>query len=245
MLQHTGACHGSLFRHMSYNKNGNAIALCQLEENPRGLPYLGNASRRCGNLLLVHGLDGVYNHDFRLLPGNRLFYVPQVGFTQKLQGITEIPDSLRPHFNLLQGLLPGNIKYLFLLFGQEPAHLQQQGGFPDSRISSHKHKGSGDNSAAQHPVQLSDSRQDTLFFFHGYFRKRTVLPCAPRQCSWKRPSSPAPPQSCSRYGSPGTAPSIWTTHSHIPDNKTQFLILLSPYLKKGRKTAPALLIFHC
>ena len=125
---------------MAYDKDGNTAAFCQTQENARGLPHLGNASRRSRNLLTVHGLNGINNHNFRLQMQYIFLHISQIRLTQKQKGILERADALGTHLDLPQGFLSRHIEHLFPAFRQQPAHLEKEGGLPNARISAYQNQ---------------------------------------------------------------------------------------------------------
>ena len=137
MLQYPGAGHRSLFRHMPYNENRHVQPLGQLQENICGFPYLRHASRRGRHLLTVHSLYGVYHHRVRLHTAYRLLHKIQICFTQQQEIIVDFPDPVSPYLDLLQRLLSRNIQHFPCRIRQLPAYLQEQRGFPDTRIPAH------------------------------------------------------------------------------------------------------------
>ena len=137
MLQNPRACHISLFRHMTNDKNGHTHPLCDLHQDIRRFPYLWDTSRRRADILMKHRLNRVDHNHIRLLPFDHLMDHFQIRLTQKLHLLIKFPDPVRPQLNLPQRLLSGNIKNRNLFLCQIPAHLQQQRRFTNSGIPAH------------------------------------------------------------------------------------------------------------
>ena len=161
MLQHSGACHHAFLRHMSDNEYRDSLLLSQPHENPGSLAYLGDTSGCGSHLLAVHGLNGIDNNNPRLFPSDHPGDQIQIRLAQQRQPFRKASHTLRPHLDLLQGFLAGDIQHISAP-GQLLAHLQQQCGLADSRISAHQYQGAGDDSAAQHTIKLRESRTHSL-----------------------------------------------------------------------------------
>ena len=82
MFQNSRPRHGSLFGHMSYDKNRSAKALCKLQKNIRCLPDLGNAAGSGRNGVLVHRLDRIDDRNIRHQMPDILFDGIQIGLTE-------------------------------------------------------------------------------------------------------------------------------------------------------------------
>ena len=139
---------------MTHDKNRDSKNLRQLHEDPCRLTDLRNAARRRVNGLTVHRLDRIDDYDLRFAPLQDFPDVTKICLAEDQKVISCFSDPVCPDLDLLGGFLSGNIKYFSPFVCQRFAHLQKQGGFPDSRITAYQHQRAGDNTAAQDPVQL-------------------------------------------------------------------------------------------
>ena len=101
MLQDPGTGYHALLGHMTHDENGDSQPFGGLHQQIGGFPYLADASGGGGNILPVHGLDGINDHHVRLFVFNGPPDQIQVGLTeeQKLPG--DRPDPVGPHLDLL------------------------------------------------------------------------------------------------------------------------------------------------
>ena len=102
MFQHTGAGHGPLFGHMAHNEKGDPHFLGKSKEHSGCLSDLGDTAGRGRHLIAVHGLDGINDNCLRLFPEQNIGDGPQIGLTQKAQGIRRIADPRCAEFDLPQ-----------------------------------------------------------------------------------------------------------------------------------------------
>ena len=93
----------------------------------------------------------------------------QAGFRQQQKVIRDLrifvsgfDEAGSPHFDLTLRLLPGNIKQLMILSNVH-SHLQQEGGFPDTGITTDQDHGTGNDPTAQHLRKLRNAGFDAGF----------------------------------------------------------------------------------
>jgi hypothetical protein len=67
------------------------------------------------------------------------------------------PQSHCPQLHLLPRFFGADVEGAVLL-GQAVGDLEQQGGFANARIAANQHQGTGDNAAAQNPIEFQIAR---------------------------------------------------------------------------------------
>ena len=107
----------------------------------------------------MHHLDGVDDHDLRLLLLGNDADLLHAGFRQHAQLVGGQAQPAGSHRHLLQGLLPGHIQGLHPL--RQTAHgLQQQGRFARPRVAADEDGRARHHTAAEHPIQLLEARAE-------------------------------------------------------------------------------------
>ena len=81
----------------------------------------------------------------------------EVGFRRKIQRVVQRAGAFGPHAHLPGGFLGGHIEGDPVEFRPPAGDLQKQRGFPHPGFARQQHDGSGNNAAAQHPVELPDA----------------------------------------------------------------------------------------
>ncbi|MNC16110.1 hypothetical protein D3C75_639560 [compost metagenome] len=107
----------------------------------------------------MHHLDGVDDHDLRLLLLGNDADLLHAGFRQHAQLVGGQAQPAGPHRHLLQRLLPGHIQGLHPLC-QTTHGLQQQGRFASPRVATNEDRRARHHTTAEHPVQLLEARTE-------------------------------------------------------------------------------------
>ena len=81
----------------------------------------------------------------------------EVGFRRKIQRVVQRAGALGPHAHLPGGFLGGHIEGDPVEFRPPAGNFQKQRGFTHPGFARQQHNGSGNNAAAQHPVELPNA----------------------------------------------------------------------------------------
>ena len=82
------------------------------------------------------------------------------GFSSQLHGCLGKAETGRPHADLINGLLTGNIDHAVSMVGEGGGGLNEQGGFSDARIATKQQHRAFDEAAASDAIQLANTRFD-------------------------------------------------------------------------------------
>ena len=206
MLQDPGSRHGTLLGHVADNKESDPGLLGQAQQDSCGLPDLGNTARRRLDAGIIHGLDGVNDHQIRLFPGQDLCDGIQFGLAQETGIVPEGADPVGPQFDLMQGFLTGDIEDPVPGGRYIGRRLQQQGGFADAGVAADQDQGAFDDSPAQDPVQFPEPGGETDFpaFLHCGEAYRHPFLTDPGRPAW-RTAGPGHFDRFLHHGVPGPA----------------------------------------
>ena len=122
----------------------------------------------------MHHLDGVDDHDLRLLLLSYDANLLDTGLGQHAQLVGRQPQPAGTHRHLLQRLFPSHIEGLHPL--SQTAHgLQQQGRLARPRIAANQNGRTWHNAATEHPIQLLETGGKTGDLCGGDLRQRLNL----------------------------------------------------------------------
>ncbi len=139
VLQYLGAGQSAILGHVAHHEDGDMILFGIAGQQGGGFPHLRHGTRRRLHIRHMHHLDGVDDHDLRLLLLSNQADLLDRGLRQHAQLVGRQSEARGPHRHLLQRLLAGDIEGLHPL--RQTAHgLQQQGrlarpGLPPIRIA--------------------------------------------------------------------------------------------------------------
>jgi hypothetical protein len=126
--------------------------------NPEGSDCL---SPRRHHLLAEHRLDRIHRQQSRL----HLAGLNDNGLDAVLGGDVDLfvldPEMTRPHPDLLHRFLAGDVQHLKPLDRQRGEQLQNERRLADAGIAADEYKGARHDTAAQHPVHLSNIGHQT------------------------------------------------------------------------------------
>jgi len=102
VLQHLGARQGAVLGDVAHHEDGHMILLGIACQQRRRLPHLGDGTRRGLHIRHVHHLDGVDDHDLRLLLLGDETDLLDAGLGQHAQLVRGQTQPTGPHRHLLQ-----------------------------------------------------------------------------------------------------------------------------------------------
>ena len=167
VFQNLRTGYASFLINMSNQNDWRVCLLGKFENGGRTFAHLYQASGRRINRLGRYRLYGVDDNQV----GPRIFDVHINLFQrcfacyQTVRGV--MADAVGTQLQLPCAFFAGNIQYL--LFGQPQNGLQHKGGLSDSRFSAQQDQRSGNQTAAQHTVQLLIVHIDARFVATRYF----------------------------------------------------------------------------
>lgn len=100
------------------------------------------------------GLHGVEDEQGRLDRVQMAEDRGEVGLGGEEEVVVDRPDPVGAQPYLARGLLRGDIEGAVLVTGGLGGHIQQERRLSDTRLAREQHHGAGDQTAAEHPVQL-------------------------------------------------------------------------------------------
>ena len=129
-------------------------------------------------------------------------------------------QTISPQFDLLGGFLARDIKHTAPAMLQASRYLKQQGRLADARLTSQQHQGSGNEAAAQNPVEfrVAGGYPGAGRQWRSRLNEQVLPPGRHGPCRTLRGLSPRRTNSSSR--SPGSAPAIWPRNSRTTGTRT-------------------------
>jgi hypothetical protein len=178
MLQQARARDGPLLGDVSHQKGGDSGLLGKQHELHRRLPHLADTAGGGSEVAVEHGLYGIDDQRRRILRAHRFGDGVDIdlGCHQQVGGDRVQPAAAQP--DLTDGFLAGHVQHLAAVSSQSVKGLQHQCGLADAGITTDEHQTSGDQSAAEHPVQLFDSGAHAVFGVQGHSVQRNRLDTA-------------------------------------------------------------------
>ncbi len=174
VLQHLGTGQGAILGHVAHHEDGDVILLGIAGQQGGRFPHLGDGPRRRLHIRHMHHLNGVDDHDLRLLLlGNQADLLDR-GLRQHAQLVGGQAETRCPHRHLLQRLLTGDVQGLHPL-GQATHGLQQQGRLARPRVATDQDGRPRHHAAAKHPIQLLEAGRETGDLGGGDLRQRLHL----------------------------------------------------------------------
>src|SRR5512134_434913 len=147
---------------MSDDKDRDARPFGEPHELSRYFLNLTDATRRRGQLFRIDRLDGI-DHDGRRLDGLYGFqdlFERRFGQNQQMRMLD--PQPLPPHLDLTRRLLARDVEDRLRRRRQARQRLQQQGGFPNARVSSDQNDRARNHPSTQHSVEFADPGEATV-----------------------------------------------------------------------------------
>src|SRR5690606_17530502 len=158
VLQHARAGDRAVLGDVADEDGGHAAFFGQPYEVGGDLADLGDAAGHAGGLRRADGLHGVDDEHARpdlLHVGDQR---GKVGLRGEVEAILDGADTVGAEPDLGGGLLAGDVEH-----GLLPRHagggLQQEGGLADAGLPGQQHDRAGDETAAEHAVELADARR--------------------------------------------------------------------------------------
>ena len=174
MLEDAWAGDGPFFGYVADEEGREARGLGKNHELSRRFPNL--TDRTGGGLELgsEDRLNGVDDRHFGLEFPDVLHDFFQGIFRQDVEIRGSNSDTISTHFGLAEGFFSGDVKDVYLFFGQPVEGLQEKGGFPDPRVATDEDHGPDDHPSSQDPIKLADLGSNAAFFrsFNGYYGLR-------------------------------------------------------------------------
>ena len=147
------AGNGAVLVHMADDPDGDIQLLCRVHKQIGALPHLGKAAGAGGDVLQMHGLDGVDDDDLRLAGCDGVADALGIRHRQQIELRRVHAKALRPQLDLLGGFLAGYIEHCVRLT-EILADLEQQRALTDAGFSAQQDDRPPHQTAAQHPIQL-------------------------------------------------------------------------------------------
>ena len=104
----------AIFGHVPDHDNRHSARFREARKISRRFTHLRHATGRRLNICHVHDLDGVNNHQLRLLFIGNLADLLNAGFRQHIQIGRRQAKTVRAHRHLLQRLFPGDVQRFHL-----------------------------------------------------------------------------------------------------------------------------------
>ena len=157
MLEDAGSCETALFRHMSDDKDGDSLRLCDAHQLHRALAHLRDAAGRTLDVGAVHCLNRVDDEKRRLFPYDMGADCIEIRLAHNEQVVCDRPQTIRAHPNLTRAFLSRHIENTPPRTCNVRRHAQCETRLADARIANHEHHRSWNHSAAEHAVKFTRS----------------------------------------------------------------------------------------
>ena len=167
MLEDARAGDAAFLGHMADQEHADALLLGIAHQPRRALSHLRDRSRRRCQFRQPQGLDGIDDQDPGLFLDRRGQDALDIGFGLAAQAADLHLQAPRPLCDLSQRLLAADIDHLGPAL-QTGVHLQHQRGLADTRITADQNHRTRHQTAAQHPVQFSQSGIHPDFLLGGH-----------------------------------------------------------------------------
>ena len=162
VLQHARAGDIAVLGDVPDEKGGDLRRLGQVHEPERAFAELRNASRAGGNRIQIGRLDGVDDNHPRTQPLDLAEHRLQIRLGQNIQMRGCSLDPVAAETQLPRRFLAGDVEHR-RLGGYPRGKLQQEGGLANPRVAAQQDKLAGDDAAAEHAVELTETAADTAF----------------------------------------------------------------------------------
>ncbi|MNP35177.1 hypothetical protein D3C76_1284990 [compost metagenome] len=147
VLQHFRTGQRAVFGDVTNHHDRHAARFGEARQISRGFAHLRHATRRGLNVRHVHNLDGVDDHQLRLLFIGNHANLFNAGFRQHVEITGRQAETVCAHCHLLQGFFTGDIQGFHLL-RELTQSLQQQRRFTRPWITADQDRTARHHSAA-------------------------------------------------------------------------------------------------
>ncbi len=161
VLEHLGPRERALFRDVTDQEEGDAVALGDFDQARGHLAELRHAPGARLDVARAHRLDRIHDGDVGVNLAERRLDVREIRRREDLHVAHPRPaDALAAHRHLGRRLLPRRVNHRVARGRQRRQRLHEERRLPDARISAEERHATRDGPAPEHAVELTDPRRE-------------------------------------------------------------------------------------
>ena len=156
VFEHARAGDAAFLGHVADQEHAGAAFLREAHEACCRFAHLADRTRRGSQGFGPDRLDGINNEHAWCIFLRNFHNALNAGFGQTAQRIQRQAQALRTRGDLRDGFLAADVQ-TFQARAERAQHLQQQGRLADAGIAADQHDRTGDQTAAEHAIELADA----------------------------------------------------------------------------------------
>ena len=166
VLEHLGTGQAAVLGDVADQHRRQVLSLGGEEQLRGRLADLADRARGRRQLRGVHGLDRVDDQQRRFEPLDFVEDALGARLCQKIERRVADAETLAAALHLVLGLLARAVQDRPGALRELRRRLQQQRALADAGLATEEHEAAGNETAAEHPVELADARGDALGLLH-------------------------------------------------------------------------------